>query len=76
MGKNIFANHNILAPHLELTKPQLKRREIYGHYHTDILYLYGYPTKGLVANHRWDISYILSAQGMKSPPPKKHKQLP
>ena len=44
MGENILANHKILVPHLELTKPQPKRHEICGHYHTDILYLYGNPT--------------------------------
>ena len=40
MGENIFPNHNILALHFELTKPQPKRHKIYGHYHTDILYLH------------------------------------
>ena len=45
MGENIFTNYSILAPHLELTKPKPKIHKIHSHYHTDILYPYGYRTK-------------------------------
>ena len=33
MGKNILANHEILVPQLELTKPQPERQEICDRYH-------------------------------------------
>ena len=59
MSKNILANHKILVPLLELTKPQPKRYGIYGRFHTDILFYICMGTL-LTFTHNWSLFYMSS----------------